>query len=110
MALVEPESMEECLYFSNRTLGELGKAKAWVYKKKCPECGKVKMGKPVVKGKVKIRAIEYICPECDYTEGKKEHEESLNMNMKEKQKFLILGKHFKVLSQLYLFVMVVVRN
>ena len=26
------------------------------------------MGKPVVKGKVKIRALEYVCPECGYTE------------------------------------------
>ena len=82
MGLIEPESMDECLYFSNRTLGELGKAKAWVYKKKCPECAKVKMGKPVVKGKVKIRALEYVCPECGYTEDKKEHEGSLNMEIK----------------------------
>lgn len=82
MGLVEPESMDQCLYFSNRTLGKLGKAKAWVYKKQCPKCGKVKMGKPVEKGKVKIRAKEYVCAECGFVEGKKEHEESLNMEIK----------------------------
>ena len=80
--VVEPESMDECLYFTNRTMGELGKAKAWVYKKLCTECGKAKMGKPVEKGKVKIRAKEYVCPECGHVEEKKEHEESLNLELK----------------------------
>ena len=80
--VVEPESMNECLYFTNRTIGDLGKAKAWVYKKLCPKCGKVKMGKPIVKGKVKIRAKEYVCPECGYVEEKKEHEESLKLELK----------------------------
>ena len=82
MMVVEPESMNECLYFTNRTIGELGKAKAWVYKKLCPKCEKVKMGKPVEKGKVKIRAKEYVCPECGHVEEKKEHEESLKLELK----------------------------
>ena len=77
--LKEPESMDECLYFTNRTIGELGKARAWVYKKLCPKCEKVKMGKPVENGKVRIRAKEYICPECGHIEEKKEHEESLTL-------------------------------
>ena len=78
-----PESMDECLYFTNRTLGENGKAKAWVYKQKCPKCGKAKMGKPINEktGRPKIRAIEYVCPECGYTEEKIEHEEKLNMQI-----------------------------
>ena len=69
-----PDSMEECLYFTNR-----GEILAWVYKKECPECHKVRMGKPVVKGKIKIRAKEYVCPECNYTEEKTEHEKSLTL-------------------------------
>ena len=71
-----PNSMDECIYFSNRTIGN-GKVMSWVYRKECPECHKTTMGKPVVKGKVKIRATEYVCPECGFTEEKKEHEESL---------------------------------
>ncbi len=73
-----PNSMNECIYFTNRTIGS-GKVMAWVYKKECPECKKSKMGKPVVKGKVKIRATEYVCPECGHKEEKKEHEESLTL-------------------------------
>ena len=66
--------MEECLYFTNR-----GDILAWVYKKECPECHKARMGKPVDKGKIKIRAKEYVCPECGFTEEKQEHEESLTL-------------------------------
>lgn len=80
--LKEPENMNECLYFTNRTIRDLGKAKAWVYKKICPKCEKVIMGKPVEKGKVRIRAKEYVCPACGYVEEKKEHEESLKLELK----------------------------
>jgi len=76
MALNVPESMEECLYFTNRSIGD-GHVLAWVHRKLCPKCKKAKMGKPVVKGKVKTRAKEYVCPECGFTEEKQEHEESL---------------------------------
>ena len=74
MALKLPESMDECLYFTNR--GE--EMMAWVYRKECPECGKAKMGKPKdpKTGKVKTRAKEYVCPECGHSEEKLEHEES----------------------------------
>lgn len=83
MAVTEPESMEELVYFTNRIVEEgKGRIKAWVYKKTCPKCGKAKMGKPVEKGKVKIRAKEYTCPECGFTEEKKEHEESLTLEAK----------------------------
>lgn len=73
-----PQSTEECLYFTRRSLGdnEEGNAAAWVYKKTCPKCGKAKMGKPVDSGHVKIRAKEYVCPECGFTEDKTTHEES----------------------------------
>ncbi len=72
MTLRIPESMEECLYFTNR-----GDILAWVYRKFCPKCKKAKMGKPVEKGEVRIRAKEYQCPACGYTEQKEEHEASL---------------------------------
>ena len=40
MALKEPSSMDECIYFTNRTLvGGKGKIRAWVYRKFCPKCG-----------------------------------------------------------------------
>lgn len=84
MALRIPESMEECLYFTNRSLGEDGQAMAWVYRKDCPECKKSKMGKPVdpKTGRSKIRAKEYVCPSCSYTEEKAEHEASLDLEVK----------------------------
>jgi predicted RNA-binding Zn-ribbon protein involved in translation (DUF1610 family) len=73
-----PDSMDELVYFTRRSLGEKGKAVAWVRKQKCPKCGKSLMGKPKDKtGKVLIRAKEYSCPSCGYTAEKKEYEESL---------------------------------
>ena len=81
MAITEPESMDECIYFTRRTEGDKGHIMAWAHKKKCPKCGAL-MGKPVEKGKVKIRAKEYVCGECGYTEDKKEHEESLTVCVK----------------------------
>lgn len=79
----EPESMDELIYFTNRTLEEgKGKIKAWVYKKICPRCKKAKMGKPIEDGQVKIRAKEYKCPACGFTEEKKQHEESLTLEAK----------------------------
>jgi predicted RNA-binding Zn-ribbon protein involved in translation (DUF1610 family) len=83
MVMKVPESMEGCLYFTNRSVDD-GNVLAWVYKKVCPKCKKAKMGKPVDKktGKVKSRAKEYVCPECGYTEEKDEHEESLTLEAK----------------------------
>lgn len=76
MTLQPPETMDECLYFTNR-----GDILAWVYRKECPQCHKAKMGKPVDKktGKVKTRAKEYVCPECGYTEELIAHQESLQL-------------------------------
>jgi transcription elongation factor Elf1 len=78
MTLKTPNSMDECLYFSNRTVGD-GKVMAWVYRKECPKCHKAKMGKPVEKGKVKIRSDVYVCPACGYSEEKVAHEESCTL-------------------------------
>lgn len=77
MALKQPESMEELVYFTNRDIGS-GSARVWVFKQQCPKCGKALMGKPIKPdGKPKMRAKEYVCPECSYTVEKEEYEESL---------------------------------
>lgn len=76
----EPESMDELIYFTQRAVGA-GKARCWVFKQLCPKCKKVLMGKPVEKGKVKIRAKEYVCSECGHSVEKKTYEESLTANV-----------------------------
>ncbi len=78
-----PDNIDECLYFTNRKLEDGTKILAFVTKKICPSCGKGKMGKPKdpKTGKIKIRSTEYICPSCGFSEGKKEHEESLSMEV-----------------------------
>lgn len=82
--VTEPESMEALIYFTNRTLGDNGKIKCWVYRQDCPACGKAKMGKPLDEktGKPKIRAKEYVCPECNNTVEKAEHEATLTTEAK----------------------------
>jgi predicted RNA-binding Zn-ribbon protein involved in translation (DUF1610 family) len=77
MALKTPDSMDELIYFTNRTIGS-GKAKMWVFKGMCPKCRKGIMGKPTdKKGKVLIRAKTYVCKECGYTAEKEEYEDTL---------------------------------
>ena len=80
MPLKFPESMDECLYFTRRGDGKT-KSVCWVFKEKCAKCKKALMGKPVADGKVKIRAKEYVCPECNYTEEKVSYEEKLTANV-----------------------------
>jgi len=74
----KPESMDECVYYTLRDVGK-GSAVVWVFKNKCPECGNAIMGKPKdpKTGRPKIRAKEYVCPECGHIMEKKEYEESL---------------------------------
>ena len=83
MQLKEPASMDECIYFTNRTIGT-GKIKAWVFRGQCPRCKNGFMGKPRDKktGKAKIRADEYVCPKCSYKLEKGEYEDSLTVNIK----------------------------
>ena len=77
-----PESMENLVYWTNRKLPNGGHAKAWVYRKECPQCQKALMGKPVKdNGKVKVRAKIYECPECGHTVPKKKYEESLTVEI-----------------------------
>lgn len=85
MALKFPNSMAECLYFTNRTIGDKmnGKAICWVLKQLCPKCKKALMGKPkdAKTGKVAIRAKEYVCPSCGYTAEKVAYEETLTASV-----------------------------
>ncbi len=78
MALELPESMDNLIYWTNRSIDE-GKATVWVDKQPCTKCGKAKMGKPVdaKTGKPKIRAKEYVCPNCGFTVEKVEYEDTL---------------------------------
>ncbi|MBL7148238.1 MAG: hypothetical protein ISS82_05415 [Nanoarchaeota archaeon] len=86
MTLKEPDSMDECVYFTNRFLNNEGYIKCWVLKELCPKCGKSLIAKPKdpKTGRPKIRATIYSCPSCNYTEDKQEHEEKLTANIKYK--------------------------
>lgn len=74
--------MNECIYFTNRTMNK-GKIKAWVFKELCPKCKKCLLSKPKdpKTGKISIRAKEYVCSECNYTIPQKEYEESLTCSI-----------------------------
>jgi len=74
-----PETMDDLVYFTKRTLGDTGKITVWVYRQKCTECDKALMGKPKNEktGRAKIRATEYVCPKCNHTVEKQEYEDTL---------------------------------
>ncbi len=82
MALKQPSSADECVYFTRRTIGS-GNVMAWVFRNPCPKCGKSLMGKQVDKktGKVLIRAKEYVCPSCGYLAEKQAYEDTLTANI-----------------------------
>src|SRR3989344_3994689 len=84
MTLKEPESMSECVYFTNRLLDNEGQITAWVFRELCPKCNKSLMGKPKnpKTGKAKIRAEEYTCPYC-----KHEDETQVSFLRKKVQRF-----------------------
>lgn len=83
MALQEPTSMEDLVYYTNRELAEGCPLACWVKRKECPECGQGLMGKPRKKtGEIKVRARTYACPECGFTMPKKEYEETLTAEAK----------------------------
>ncbi len=76
----EPKSMEECLYYTNRTIGN-GSVRAWVFRKDCPKC-KAPMGLPMkATGKPDKKSPFFVCADCGYREEKKEHEESLHLDI-----------------------------
>lgn len=78
MSIELPKSMDECVYFTNRSVGK-GKIKAWALREKCPKCQKSLMQKPKnpKTGKFKLRAKEYICSDCGYTVSLEEYENTL---------------------------------
>ncbi|MBS3143705.1 hypothetical protein J4446_02420 [Candidatus Woesearchaeota archaeon] len=86
MTLKEPQSMDECIYFTNRFLNNDGYVKAWVFKELCPKCKKSLMSKPrdPKTGRPKIRADEYVCESCGYKEEKGSYEDKLTCNVKYK--------------------------
>lgn len=75
--------MDECVYFTRRAV-DGGKVMAWVFRQPCPKCEKGVMGKPLDEktGRARIRANEYVCPECKYTVEKEEHEDTLTCCIK----------------------------
>jgi predicted RNA-binding Zn-ribbon protein involved in translation (DUF1610 family) len=83
MGLQMPNSVDECIYFTRRAFENNGRSIAWVRKKPCPKCKKAVMGKPLdpKTKKPKIRADTYECPNCHFSEEKKAHEESLNVEI-----------------------------
>jgi hypothetical protein len=81
MAYDIPDSMETLAYFSRRKIAEdKGLVIAWVPKLQCPKCKKALMQKPLdaKTNRPKVRALEYVCPKCNYSEEKKAHEEKLS--------------------------------
>ena len=84
MDLKKLNSVEECVYFTNRTIGS-GRAMAWVFRKECPKCRNSIMGKPQKKGgKVDKKADHYVCYSCGYTETNEQVENSLVINVEYK--------------------------
>lgn len=76
--------MEECLYFTNRPIGN-GYAIAWVYRKECPNCKKPTIGKPLKKnGKADKKASYYECKMCKYQEPNEEVEKELKLEVQYK--------------------------
>lgn len=77
MALKKPQSMDECVYFTQRCIGE-GEVMCWVFKQLCAKCKKATMGKPRGSdGKVKTRAETYECPSCNNSVERQAYEDSL---------------------------------
>ncbi len=75
--------MDECLYFTNRTLEETGKATAWVCKPECPECKKGRIGKPIKKnGKADKKSDYYECPLCKHQISNEEADAILKVEIK----------------------------
>ncbi|MFH1212199.1 MAG: hypothetical protein V1659_04720 [Candidatus Woesearchaeota archaeon] len=84
--LKEPNSMDECVYFTNRS-ADNGRIRAWAFRPLCEKCKKGLMGKPVEKGVIKRRAPEYVCNSCGHTVGKEELESQLLLNIDYKCSF-----------------------
>ena len=81
MPIKKPDSVDECVYFTNRTFDN-GRAMAWVFRKECPKCKKGIMGKPMKKNnKIDKKADHYVCYKCGYMESNDQVENSLAINV-----------------------------
>ncbi len=82
MALQQPLSFDDYVYFTRRSLGDKGKVVAWVSREACKKCSKGMMEKPrdPKTGKLKIRAKEYACPSCNNSIPEQEYEDSLTLS------------------------------
>ena len=80
MAITQPKSMDECVYYTLRTMGDKGKVRAWILRSSCPKCKQALMTKPrdPKTGNFKIRATEYVCPKCNFTINEDEYAQTLN--------------------------------
>ena len=84
MEIKKPNSMEDCIYFTNRIM-DSGRATAWVFRKECPKCSKGFMGKPLNKGnKIDKKANYYVCYSCNYQESNEDVENNLTLNVEYK--------------------------
>ena len=95
MSLKKPNRIDECLYFTNRTIYP-GRATAWVFREECPSCKKGFMNKPQLHsrrnpqkkiGKVDKKADHYVCYSCGYEESNEQVENSLTLNVEYKCPF-----------------------
>ncbi|MEK6942827.1 MAG: hypothetical protein AABX00_02080 [Nanoarchaeota archaeon] len=81
MELKMPSSVEDCVYFTNRTIGS-GRAIAWAFRKECPKCKKGAVGKPMKKnGKIDKKAEICKCNSCGYEEPTEQAESGLVLNV-----------------------------
>ena len=81
MALKKTAGMDECIYFTNRTIGP-GSAIAWVLRKECPKCKKDVLIKPSTKsGKPDKKSPIYVCKSCRYEEKNEDVENDLILNV-----------------------------
>ncbi len=82
--LKKPNSIEECIYFTNRTI-DSGRAMAWVCRKQCPKCKKDVLKKPSTKsGKPDKKSPIYVCKSCRYEEKNEDVENDLMINVEYK--------------------------
>ncbi len=79
--LKKPESMDECVYFTRRTI-ESGRLTAWAFRKQCSKCNAGLMGKPIKKnGKPDKKSPIYTCYSCGHQESNESIESSLVLSI-----------------------------
>ncbi|HLD12175.1 MAG TPA: hypothetical protein VJB87_01125 [Candidatus Nanoarchaeia archaeon] len=76
-----PASVDECVYFTRRSLGSKGKVVAWVPRETCKVCSKGSMEKPrdPKTNRFKLRAKEYVCTNCKIVVPIEEYEDTLTL-------------------------------